>query len=76
MLTNIEIIILSMQYSHGKIRKILCNVLPDGSNIAQVSQAHNIEISAITHWHGRASKDTDAYELKDEPGFVLARIVE
>jgi hypothetical protein len=41
-----------------------------------VSQAHNIAISAITHWHGRASSDPDAYELQDEPGFVLAKIVE
>lgn len=76
MLTNVEIIILSMQYSHDHIRKILYDVLPDGSNIAQVSQAHNIAISAITHWHGRASKDPDAYELQESPGFVLAKIVE
>lgn len=76
MLTNAEIIILSMQYSHDKIRKILCDVLPDGSNIAQVSQAHNIEISAITHWHWRASINPDAYELQESPGFVLAKIVE
>ena len=76
MLTNVEIIILSMQYSHEQIRKILRDVLPDGSNIADVSQAHNIAISALSHWHGRASSNPEAYELQESPSFVLAKIVE
>lgn len=76
MLTNAEIVILSMQYSHQHIRNILQDILPDGSNIAQVSQAHNVSVEAVSHWHGRVSKAPDAYELKDEPGFVLAKIVD
>jgi hypothetical protein len=76
MLTNAEIVILSMQYSYAHIRKILYDVLPDGSNIAQVSLAYNIPVSAISHWHGRALGNPDAYALKDEPGFVLAKIVD
>ena len=76
MLTTAEIIILSMQYSHESIRKVLRDVLPDGSNIAEVSVQHNIPVCAISHWCRRARHNAETYELKEEPGFVLARIVD
>ena len=76
MLTTAEIIILSMQYSHESIRTVLHDVLPDGSNIAEVSTMHNIPVCAISHWFKRTQHNAETYELKDEPGFVLAKIVE
>lgn len=75
MLTNAEIIILSMQYSREKIRTVLHDVLPDGSNIEEVSAQHNISVEAIAHWYERSERIIDAYDI-DHSGFVLADILD
>ena len=75
-MTNLDKLLISIRYSNSEKRGILLELLPDASNIADVSIAHNLPIEIIRDWYDMSERVLGAYRLDEHrhPGFILAQI--
>lgn len=75
-MTNLDKLLISIRYSNSQRRGILLALLPDASNIDEVSKAHNLPIEVIRSWYDMSERVLGAYRLDEHrhAGFLLAHI--
>lgn len=75
-MTNLDKLLISIRYSNSEKRNILFELLPDASNIDEVSKTHNIPIEIVRDWYDLSERVLGAYRLDEHrnAGFLLAQI--
>lgn len=76
-MTDLERLMISISYKSSDKRRMLLEVFPCGSNIADVAWANNCPEEILRGWCDLSQRVCGAYNLDAyrNPGFVLAEIV-
>lgn len=76
-MTDLERLMISISYKQSDKRRMLLEVLPCGSNIADVARANNCPEEILRGWYDLSQRVFGAYNLDAycNPGFVMVEIV-
>jgi hypothetical protein len=76
-MTDLDRLMISISYKNSDKRRMLLEVWPCGSNIAEVARANNCPEEILRGWYDLSLRVFGAYNLDAyrNPGFVLAEIV-
>ncbi len=76
-MTDLERLMISISYKQSDKRRMLLEILPCGSNIAEVARLNNCSEEILRGWYDLSQRVFGAYNLDSyrNPGFVLAEIV-